>query len=54
MNTWKYKELKEIFNNNKNDCIQTFLQCLTLTESIDSSVWKAIKKLNLSKNFATI
>jgi hypothetical protein len=43
------QELKQLLNNNKNDCIQTFLQDLTPTESTDYSVWKAAKKLNQCK-----
>jgi hypothetical protein len=36
------QKLKEIFNDNKNDCIEIFLQGLTPTES---TLWKAIKKV---------
>jgi hypothetical protein len=43
------KELKQLLNNNKNDCIQTFLQGLTPTESIDYSLWKAAKKIKQIK-----
>jgi thiamine phosphate synthase YjbQ (UPF0047 family) len=38
------QELKELINNNKNGCIQTFLQGLTSTEFTDYSLWKATKK----------
>jgi hypothetical protein len=38
------QELKEL-HNNKNDCIQTFLQGLTPTESTDYSLWKVTQKL---------
>jgi flagellar hook-associated protein FlgK len=43
------QELKELLNNNKSDCIQTFLQGLTATESTDYSLWKATKKIKLVK-----
>jgi hypothetical protein len=43
------QELKQLFNNNRNDCIQTFLQGLTPTESTDYSVWKAIKEIKQVK-----
>jgi hypothetical protein len=39
------QERKELLNNNKNDCIQTFLQGLTSTKSTDYALWKATKKL---------
>jgi hypothetical protein len=32
------QELKQLLNNNKNDCTQTFLQGLTPTESTDYSL----------------
>jgi hypothetical protein len=38
------QELKQLLNNNKNYCIQTFLQGLTPTKSTDYSLWKATKK----------
>jgi hypothetical protein len=41
--------IKELLNNNKNDCIQTFLQGLTRTESNDYSLWKATKKIEQVK-----
>jgi hypothetical protein len=44
------QELRKHLNNNKNDCIQTFLQGPTLTESTDYSLWKATKKLKQAKN----
>jgi hypothetical protein len=43
------KEHKQLLNNNKNDCIQTFLQGLTPTESINCSLWKATKKIEQVK-----
>jgi hypothetical protein len=39
----------ELLNNNKNDCIQTFLKSLTRTESTDYCLWKATKKLEQVK-----
>jgi hypothetical protein len=42
------RELKQL-NNNKNDCIQTFLQGITPTESIDYSLWKVTLKIKLVK-----
>jgi hypothetical protein len=39
------QELKQLLNDKKNGCIQTFLQDLTPTESTDYSLWKATKKL---------
>jgi hypothetical protein len=39
------QELKQLLNNNRSDCIQTFLQGLTPTESADYSLWKATKKI---------
>jgi hypothetical protein len=39
------QELEQLLNKNKNDCIQTFLQGLTPTESTDYSLWKATKKI---------
>jgi hypothetical protein len=38
--------------NNKNDCIQTFPQGLTPTESTDYSLWKAIKKIKQVKKLS--
>jgi predicted deacetylase len=43
------QELKQLLNNNKNDCIQTFLQGLTPTESTDYSLWKVTKKIKQVK-----
>jgi hypothetical protein len=43
------QELKQLLNNNKNGCIQTFLQGLTPTESTDYSLWKATKKIKQVK-----
>jgi hypothetical protein len=43
------QELKQLLNNNKNYCIQTFLQGLTPTESTDYSLWKATKKIKQVK-----
>jgi hypothetical protein len=43
------QELKQLLNNNKNDCIQTFLQGHTPTESIAYSLWKATKKIKQVK-----
>jgi hypothetical protein len=43
------QELKQLLNNNKNDCIETFLQGLTPTESTDYSLWKATKKIKQVK-----
>jgi hypothetical protein len=43
------QELKELLHDNKNDCIQTFLQGLTPTEPTDYSLWKANKKLKTNK-----
>jgi hypothetical protein len=43
------QKLKQLLNNNKNDCIQTFLQGLTPTESTDYSLWKATKKMKQVK-----
>jgi hypothetical protein len=39
------QELKQLLNNNKNNCIQTFLQGPTQTESTDCSLWKTNKKI---------
>jgi hypothetical protein len=39
------QELKQLLNRNKEDCIQTFLEGLTPTESTDYSLWKAAKKM---------
>jgi hypothetical protein len=39
------QELKHLLNNNKNDCIQTFLQGPTPTESTVYSLWKGTKKI---------
>jgi hypothetical protein len=47
------KELKELLNNNKNDCIQTFQQGLT-TESNDYSLWMATSILKqIKQNYYT-
>jgi hypothetical protein len=43
------QELKEPLNNNESDCIKTFLQGLTPTESTDYSLWEATKKLKQVK-----
>jgi endonuclease/exonuclease/phosphatase family metal-dependent hydrolase len=43
------QELKQLLNNNRNDCIQTFLQGLTPTESSDYFLWKATKKIKQVK-----
>jgi hypothetical protein len=43
------QELEQLPNNNKNVCIQTFLQGLTPTESTDYSLWKATKKIKQVK-----
>jgi hypothetical protein len=43
------QELKQLLNNNKNDCIQIFLQGLTPTKSTDYSLWKVIKKIKQAK-----
>jgi transposase len=48
------QELQELLNNSKNDCIQTFLQGLTPTESTAHSLWKAIKKLKHQKPSTTV
>jgi hypothetical protein len=45
-------ELKQLFNNNKNDCIQTFLQALTPTKSTDCSLWKTNKKIEEIKTLS--
>jgi hypothetical protein len=42
------QELKEL-NNNKNDCIQTFLHGFTPTESTDYCLWKATNKIKQVK-----
>jgi hypothetical protein len=39
------QELKLLLHDNKNYCIQTFLQGLIPTESTDYSLWKATNKL---------
>jgi hypothetical protein len=39
------QEHKHLLNNNKNDCIHTFLKGLTPADSTDYSLWKATKKL---------
>jgi hypothetical protein len=39
------QELEQLLNNNKTDCIQTFLHGLTSTESTDYSLWQATKKI---------
>jgi hypothetical protein len=46
------QELKQLLNNNKHDCIQTFLQGLTPTESTDYSLWKAPKKIQQVKKLS--
>jgi hypothetical protein len=43
------KDLKQLLNSNKNDCIQTFLQGLIPAESIDYSLWKVTKKIKQVK-----
>jgi hypothetical protein len=43
------QEIKQLLNNNKSDCIQTFLQDLTPTESTDYSLWKVTKKIKQVK-----
>jgi hypothetical protein len=43
------QELKQLLCKNRNDCIQTFLQGLTPTESTDYSLWKVIKKIKQVK-----
>jgi hypothetical protein len=43
------QELKQLLNNNKNDCIQIFLQGLTPTESTNYSLWKVTKKIKQIK-----
>jgi hypothetical protein len=45
------KELKEL-HDNKNHCIQAFLQGLRPTESTDYSLWKTTKKLKHVKIFS--
>jgi hypothetical protein len=42
------QELKQLLNDNKNECIQTFLQGLK-TNSTDYSLWKATKKIKQVK-----
>jgi hypothetical protein len=42
------QELTKLLNKNKNDCLQTFLQGLTPTESTES-LWKATKNIKLVK-----
>jgi hypothetical protein len=44
-NDYSTQELKQLLNNRKNDCIQTFLQDLSPTKSTDYSLWKATRKL---------
>jgi hypothetical protein len=44
------QELKEL-NNNKNECVQPFLQGITPRKSTDYSLWKATTKLKRVKNF---
>jgi hypothetical protein len=39
------QELQDLLHDNKTDCIRTFLQGLTPTESTKYSIWKATKKL---------
>jgi hypothetical protein len=46
------QELKQQ-NNNKNDCIQTFLQGLTPIESTDCSLWKVTKNKTGQETFFT-
>jgi hypothetical protein len=41
--------LKQLLSNNKNYCIQTFLQGHTPTESTDYSLWKVTKKIKQVK-----
>jgi hypothetical protein len=48
LNTAK-QELKQLLNNNKNYCIQTFLQRFTQTEFTDYSLWKATKEIKQAK-----
>jgi hypothetical protein len=45
------QELKQLLNNNKNDCIRTFIQGFTPSESTDSfhPLWKATKKIKQLK-----
>jgi hypothetical protein len=43
------QELTQLLNRNKNDCIQTFLQGLTPTESTGYSLWKETKKIKQFK-----
>jgi hypothetical protein len=43
------QELKELLNNNKNDCIQTFLQGLTPADCTDYSLRKETKKIKTIK-----
>jgi hypothetical protein len=43
------EELKELLNNNKNDCIKTFLQGLTPTDSTDYYLWRGTKKITQVK-----
>jgi hypothetical protein len=46
---------QELLHDNKNYCIQTFLQGLTPTESTDYSLWRATKKLkHVKKTFSAI
>jgi hypothetical protein len=47
--TQKHRNSKKLQNNNKNDYIQTFLQGLTPTESIDYSLSKVTKQLKQVK-----
>ena len=46
----KTQELKERLNNNKNDCIQTFLSELKPTEDTDYSLWRATKRIKQVTN----
>jgi hypothetical protein len=43
------QELKELQNNNKNYCIERFLQGLTSTESANYSLWKVMEKIKQIK-----
>jgi hypothetical protein len=39
------QEFKQLLSNNKNNCIQTFMQGLTPTESNVYSLWNSAKKI---------
>jgi hypothetical protein len=43
------QEIKQLLNNKKIDCIQTFLQGFTPTESADYSLWNGTKKIKQVK-----